>query len=497
MALHLDTVVVMEPPVGAPVRVTTGIGQKGVDVRFHRTLACLAFVIPLHACASFYVHDAAMQKQTDSAKAALTAINTDAIFDNETTYLDGLQKMEASVVTAKYAAQRDQDILVILTGTGPDGTDGLTHLRNQLVGYEQTLMGATDVGCDAKLWRAVDQDPSKVWAKAADLANFQKAIDDYANVIEKKCGPAKSPALLLVSPTPNLASGIAAVMGDLNAIEALQKAANDAQTDMDKALADAARQLSGSKPSATAVNGDLQKLQNALTDANPYIRKYASASLSTTISAATAALGPASKSDTPLTKDERSGIAVMQALFGVGDAFASPPRLPHPNALAAAQSWLHYVGSGATTELQSRQLQLADHQAQLAAVLTEIYYLSKAGESLANVPPKKLTGTQGVADLINSSDDSATRGIDNAVLYYAAAWTRGFTADALASRRGYLDERRAKLVSGRAAATAWLGSLKPAVDTLAEYGSGGFDPQVVVQLLQALGVGAIAVGVNK
>jgi hypothetical protein len=458
----------------------------------------VAFLVPLQGCASFYLHDAATQKQTDSAKEAVTTLKTDAIFDSEQTYLDGLQQNEASVVTAKFAAQRDNDVLQILNGTGPGGADGLTLLRSRIEGYELSLIGAADVDCapTQKLWRAVDQDPSKIWSSPTDLQTFETTI--YNAVPGAKCPAATFAALPVVAPTPSLKSAIDTVIADLTAIKTITDAANTAQKNLETALTDAKNQLSAGKPVATQVNNDLQKLQAALTDANPYIKKYASESLSTEISATIAALGASSKTDTSMTKEERSGIAVMSALFGVGDAFASPPRVPHPNALAAAQSWLQYVASQAATELQNQQIQLRDDQAQLAAVLTEIYYLSRAGESAAEIKPKStLKGTEGLADLIDSPDGAMTRAIDSAVLYYAAAWTRGFAADALASRHGYLDQRQAKLVSGRAASAAWLGSLKPAVDTLAEYGSGGFDPQVVVQALQALGVGAIAVGVNK
>ena len=109
----------------------------------------------------------------------------------------------------------------------------------------------------------------------------------------------------------------------------------------------------------------------------------------------------------------------------------------------------------------------------------------------------KLTGIQGLGDLMDPKDEAGTRAVDGALMYYAAAWTRGFALDAVAARRGYIDQRRGKLANSRLASAGWLGSLKPAVETLASYGAGGFDPQIIAQLIQALSVTGIAVGVNK
>lgn len=480
-------------------------GFGGVSMHFVFTArrfalrSCLAVLVCLQGCASFYLHDAATQKQTESAKEAVAALKPNTIFDSESAYLNQLQQAETSVVTAKLAAQRDQEVLMALNGPGPGGLDGLTLLKSWIDGYLLALTGVTDAGCSVKLWRIVDVDPSSSWGSTASLNAFSATFDSTVSRIKSTCSPLSATPLPVPGATASLHDAIAAVTTDLTDIESSQKAGQAARTQMDTALKDAQSQLAAGKTTASQVLTDLKTLQTYLSDANPYIRKYASASLSGEVGNVIAALGPANVSDTTATKQERSGIAVMQALFGVGDAFASPPRVPHPNALAAAQSWLQYVGSQAATQLEGEQIQLQDHQAQLGAVLTEIYYLSKAAESADEIalPSKKLTGTQGLADLINAPDSASTRAIDATVLYYAATWSRGFTADTVGARRGYVDQRRVKLVAGRAASTAWLGTLNPAVATLAEYGSGGFDPQTIVQLLQALGIGAIAAGVNK
>lgn len=471
-------------------------------------LTCIgaALLASLQGCASFYLHNAATQKQTDSAQSALGTLKTDSIFDSEASYLNSLQVTESSAVTAKFAAQRDHDILLILNGTGPGGKDGLTTLKARIDGYLLSLVGATDATvkgtpCQPKFWRAVDLDPSKIWSQESDLTSLDQNIQKLAQTVNSSCPPSTFPALTPVSPSSSVDGAIQLVIADLRAIQQLKKAADDAAQELKAALADAETKLASGHATATDVDSDLKKLQAALTDANPLIRQYVSATLSTKVAATIDALSPpSSKAQSAITNEERSGIAVMQALFGVGDALASPPRVPHPNALAAAQSWLNYVGSQATIELQSRQITLKDHQAQLAAVLTTVYYLSKAGEEVQAISLSRvraLKDTEGLGDLIDSKDDNITRAVDGTLVYYAAAWTRGFAVDAIASRRGYIDERRAKLTIGRAASAAWLGSLKPAVETLATYGAGGFDPQTVAQLIQALGVLGVAAGVNR
>jgi hypothetical protein len=460
-----------------------------------------ALLAPLQGCASFYLHDAATQKQTDSAKSALDTLKPDAIFVAEASYLDGLESTETAVVTQDYAASRDRDVLLALNGTGPGGLDGLTTLKGRIDGYLLSLLGATDTQCDRKFWRAIDIDPTMIWGQTATLQPFmQQTLQHEIDRINSSCRRSAFPPLLPESPSTSLLAAEQAVIVDLTNIERLQKCAKAAQQTLDTSLTDIKTKLSADKPSASDLNDDLKRLQSALSDANPLIRKYASVKLSAEVGATIDALSPAgSTPQSGLTTEERSGIAVMQSIFKVGDAFASPPREPHPNALAAAQSWLDYIGSQASTELQNTQMQLKDHQAQFAAVLTEIYYLSKAGEEAQKIKPpvKALLGTQGLADLINAKDEANTRAIDGALLYYAAAWTRGFALDAIASRIGYLDQRRAKLATGRTAAAAWVGSLKPAVETLASYGSGGFDPQIVARLIQALSLTGVAVGVNK
>ncbi len=57
--------------------------------------------------------------------------------------------------------------------------------------------------------------------------------------------------------------------------------------------------------------------------------------------------------------------------------------------------------------------------------------------------------------------------------------------------------RRAKLERSRRAGAAWVGTLKPGLDTLASYGAGGLDPQAFANLLGAAGIGAIAGGVTR
>lgn len=460
----------------------------------------LALSASLSGCASFYLHNAATQKSTDSAKTALDSLKVEALFDSESSYLNTLQSTESAAVTAKYAAERNHEVLLFLSGTGPGGQDGLSTLHGRIDGYLSSLVGATDTGCDVKWWRIIDIDPATVYDSTADLTRFDAQMTQQAANV-KKCQAPGVLTLPVPSPTPNLHTATQTVLTDLAKISSDQQEAMQAQTTLKAALADAQSKLSGGKTSAGVVASDLKQLQTALSSANPLVKQIASKALSEQVSAIINALNPtAQKTDAALTQQERSGIAVMQALFGVGDAFSSPPKVPHPNALAATQSWLNYVAFQASADLQNQQTLLRDHQGQLAAVMTAVYYLSKAGEAYGQIKSRhvrNLSGTEGLADLIDSSDGALTRAIDASLLYYSSAWTRGFTVDEVLSRRGYIDQRKIKLASSRAAGEAWLGTLKPAVETLASYGAGGFDPQIVAQLIQALGVAGIAAGVNR
>lgn len=483
------------------LKLTRSVGRRGLSL----SLAVM-LLAALPGCATFYLHSAATQKQTDSARSALDAIKTDSIFDSEAAYLDKLQVEEDAAVTAELAARRDQDILLVINGpgpgTGPGIHDGLTTLKNRIDGYLETLVGATDAHCDLKLWRVVDVDLSRKWDTASDLQLYEKQISQRVADIKARCVGSPVTALPVPSAGPNFAVAAQVVIADLDMTQQLTSDSNSQEKDLKTALADLQSKMSAGKPVATDVSADLSKVQGALSSANPYIRKYISAALSSDVAATIDALSPPGAGpQPPMAGEARSGIAVMQALFSVGDAYASPPRVPHPNALAAGQSWLNYAAAQATVDLQNQELLQRDHQAQFAAVLAEIYYLSKAGEQiqlndkLARRPPGP--GTVGLGDMMDPKDPQLVRAINGAVMYYGEAWTRGFTADVVASRRTLIDQRRGDLAVGRVAAAAWMGSLKPAVLTLDSYGAGGLDPQILARLIQSLGLGAIAVGVNK
>jgi hypothetical protein len=473
--------------------------------RIASIILAIALAAALEGCATLYLHNAATQKQTDSARSALDAIKTDPIFNSEAAYLTQLEIEETAVVTQEFAALRDHDILVILNGPGPgpkpDKRDGLTLLKGRIVGDLQTLVGVSDYGCSTKLWRAVDVDALSLSDNSTDLRDFEKRINGLAATI-RRSGCAIGPFKPLGVPSPTLADAGKLVLEDLNQREKLQKDADTEKASLKVSLKDLQSRLSQGNPTEAKVSADLGKLKTDLESANPYIKKYASATLNANVAATIDALNPTGAgAQSSLTARERSGIAVMQALFGVGDAFASPPRVPHPNALAAGQSYLNYVAAQANIQVQNEESLLKDHRAQFAAVLAEVYYLSKAGEqvqsssALVNRPAGP--GTEGLADIMSSKDERMNRAIDGAVMYYAEAWTRGFAAYQIASRHEYIDQRRGDLAVGRLAAAAWVGSLKPAVQTLANYGAGGFDPKVLARLIQSLGVAAIAVGVNK
>lgn len=494
-----------------------------------RSLSLLVLLSTTGGCASFYLHDAATQQATDSAHSALAAVNLGAVFDSQSNYLDDLEKNETAAVTAAYAAQRDHEILLFIDGTGPSGDDGLTTLQRRIDGYLLALAGVADRRCEAKLWRALqDTNALEVSASPEALTGLSNLLTQFHQQIQKPCSHSPFHALPIPGdPEAPLASAISKVQADLNAIDQLQQEAKTAQQTLQRELSAAEAKFAAGNSDADALEQALDKFKTALTDANPLVRQFASKELSTRVAAAIDAFSPQGTNDSAVTQQARSGIAVVQALAGVGDAYATPPRIPHPNALAAAQSWLNYVASTVATDLQNQQTLFKDHRTQLASSIAAAYFLSKAGEETEKIEgsyrmskigkakcplddalrrkvdkktfekAQRKCGTKGLADLFDASDGGNTRAINGAILYYASAWTRGFAANDILSRRGNIDRRRMNLATSRTAGTAWLGTLKPSVETLASYGAGGFDPQVLAQLIQALGVGAIAVGVNR
>jgi hypothetical protein len=194
----------------------------------------------------------------------------------------------------------------------------------------------------------------------------------------------------------------------------------------------------------------------------------------------------------------RAAIGFVHAAFGVGDAFSNPPRVPHPNALAATKAWLVYIATRGDTQLAQAQAEQAVLDARLAAVARQVYYLSLAGKALGSISSKPaLKDNEGLEKLLTDKDPATSRAAGTALYYYAAAWTKGFIpAQQLKEVALPLVLRRAKLQQSRQAGEAWVGTLKPAVATLVAYGEGGIDPHVIADLLQVLGITAVAVGVN-
>jgi hypothetical protein len=173
--------------------------------------------------------------------------------------------------------------------------------------------------------------------------------------------------------------------------------------------------------------------------------------------------------------------------------------VPHPNALAAAKAWLDYIAARADTQIEKIQTKHAALEARLDAVAQQVYYLSLAGQALDEeaLTRPTLRNDEGLERFLGDKDPTTRRAAAKALYYYASAWSKGFIPEQQVIEITQPQvERRAKLKQSRQAGEAWLGTLKPAVATLAAYGEGGIDPQIIAQFLQVLGVTAVAVGVN-
>ena len=166
--------------------------------------------------------------------------------------------------------------------------------------------------------------------------------------------------------------------------------------------------------------------------------------------------------------------------------------------MASTRAWLQYVASQSDVELTRAQANVTMLQAQLAAVARQVYYLSRAGEALAPINSTPvLNNEEGLATVLADKAPATSHAASAALYYYSAAWSQGFIpARQLREVTQPQIERRAQLQRARQAGDAWMGTLNPAVATLAAYGQGGVDPHTLAELLQVIGIGAIAVGVN-
>lgn len=463
-----------------------------------RLLIAVLFVLNLAGCGSLYLHDEEAKQVTATAKAELDKVNVAAVFDSEAAYLDGLQQEENAAVAESLGAQRDRLLLTMLQGT-PGRPDTRGFMASRIDGYLKGVAGASDRGPGKKLWQLIEDARGSVSAK-------KPLADALAEVLRTELaqvrGPERATIPQLMSPSGiTLAQAVADSQAAIAQRKKKQEDAAKAQETLKKELKAAAEELSAGTARQETFTKLLasfnQFLQRAKDEANPFIGELVSESLIQEIDDLIALSDPKGI-DAPSDSKARATIGFVHAAFGVGDAFSDPPRVPHPNALAVARAWIEYQASRASADLAQARATEAVVHAKLAAVTEQVYYLSRAGEQLATVDGSPaLENGQGFARLLASNNAATKRGATGTLHYFASAWTKGFIpAQQLNQVAVPLIERRAKLQQSRQAGEAWLGALKPAVATLAAYGEGGIDTHLIAELLQALGIAGVAVGVN-
>jgi hypothetical protein len=461
-------------------------------------MVTLLVAVNLTGCGSLYLRDDSVKEATANAKTELDKVNLAAVFDDEAAYLDRLQQDENAAVADSLGAVRDRDLLMMLQGS-PGTSDMRVLMGSRIDGYLKALAGKSDRGPGLKLSVLIDDARGEVSADKPLADALAEALrSDGAKVQELK--GVGIPTLT----SPGITTLAQAITDSQNASKQRKQKKEDAtraQQVFNEELKQAADDLAAGKAQQQTFTDLLTKfnalLKRAKDESNPYIGEFVSASLIEDIDGLIAVTDPKGI-DQPSDSKARAVIGFVHAAFGVGDAFSEPPRVPHPNALAVAKAWLVYQANLAKAELAQAQAKEAVVQARLAAVTEQVYYLSRAGQQLASIRTSPaLADGAGFARLLASKDPETKQAASGTLHYYTSAWNKGFIpTKQLNQVANPLIERRAKLQQSRQAGEAWLGALKPAVATLAAYGEGGIDPHLIAELLQVLGIGAIAVGVN-
>ncbi len=459
--------------------------------------ACL--LCGLCGCGTLYLHSDAVQQSTANARSALDKVDVAAVFDNQAAYLDDLQKREYAAVADSFGAQRDNSLLQALQGVGGKNGDGRTLLGAQIDGYLESLVCTSDRGNPLRF--------STTISNAYNHVSATKALADALTEQLKADRPRMPPcvqAATFSSPSGiSLGDAIAAVQQVTSDLKTQQDAAKQARDAFDAGLKQATADLDTGKATQKSFTDLLAQIHTDLgaveDKANPYLTRALAKSLSDAIDPALAVTDPKTLGSDPGGSSAKAAIALVDAGFGVGDAFSKPPHVPHPNALAAAKAWLTYVEARADTQVKQLQDEQAALQARLAAVAQQVYYLSLARHELDDPAVAKpvIKNDEGLQSLLADKEPATRRATAAVLYYYAAAWSKGFIpAQQLQEVSLPLADRRAKLALSGQASAAWLDTLKPAVATLAAYGEGGIDPKVIAQFLQVLGITAVAVGVN-
>jgi hypothetical protein len=178
------------------------------------------------------------------------------------------------------------------------------------------------------------------------------------------------------------------------------------------------------------------------------------------------------------------------------DAFLSKGQAPPVTALVLEAENLRLQREGLKRRIAAADKQIALLFAERDAIREEVRWLTKASRSVAEVRTNcKPTGDL-AADLQSLLPSCRENGL-RALIFYANSWNLGRVVEDQVRYTRIAGRHASALDASDTALAQWQNLIAVPMSQLVAYHGSGIKPEDIVALMQALGVGGIAVGVNR
>lgn len=203
-------------------------------------------------------------------------------------------------------------------------------------------------------------------------------------------------------------------------------------------------------------------------------------------------------------KAKKINESVIGLISGLAKVVGPPPQT---DALSIALSYQSGLQGAVQASLEGRRAQRALLQTWQNALVQEVEYLVQA-RSWLDIPKEKAEQKERARLItVACSDNSLSTaprakncrdrvGLANALTAYNLSWADGRTAARIAYARITMQITMSDLRVAQATAASRDSMLTTALAGLDSFGQGGVSTQTIAELLQALGIAAVAYGVN-
>jgi hypothetical protein len=519
---------------------------------FRRSPVAVCFsLLALSGC-SVYLHDDNLQKQTDAALASYKAADVTgalkATIDAQTQF----DKQLLDSVAAQDSAIREAELAGLVSGSGLSGKTPVAALSGRINqrlsvlggGYQfdqQDWTNRHEFSADAQ--SQYDKQSGQVAVYAASYAKaggigfascdakftpptgLLPAAQAAATNLQAACTnlqKAKAQVDLLAGPVTKLAGAnpaglVASVDARLKAVKLKIDDDARAERDANTALVTAKTNVYAATKSATTIDAEvvsaLKRLDSALSDVDKGAGVVGATNYKPSVALATIRFRKTNLCDILAASEQKScsggtpsaaattvNQAVVGAIAGIAkvSGFEEAPTTGALSIALAYQTGIEAVAQANVNSLKQQQKLL---QGEEDALTQEFELLVEARAALtgedANFKSDKCKGG-GLGDILPNKNcpDSSRNALARALSAYNLAWATGRTAARIdeikLAQQQYLD----KLQVAQANATARDGILTTTLGELDNFGQGGITPQTLAAFLQALGIFAIAKGVN-